>query len=262
MPNFIARGILSKLIRPDRRTLAEWAEGNVVFPKSPQARNFSRETAPWLTEPLESFRTCKATFVLKTTQGGGTALAETATVYTVKNRPTDMAIMAQTDKDAEKLFADKFLETLKASPATASIFSMLPRYAIKKDSVTLPNMKIQIHGPGEKSTQSATLGCSVIDEVWLLRLLAPSAIRSMFERMTAHPDPHMLCVSQAGEELRDKHGNPVPAEWEQYWRKGSQETFSFKCPCCGKYFSPETDQIRCAPNARLEDGSWNWARVE
>lgn len=260
--NFLARGILSKLVRPDRRSIAEWAEGNVVFPKSPQSRQFSRETAPWIIEPLESFRTCEATMVLKTTQGGGTALAETATVYTASNRPTDMAIMAQTDNDAEKLFADKFLETLKASPATASIFSMLPRYALKKDSVRLPNMNIQIHGPGEKSTQSATLGCVIIDEVWLLRLLAPSAIRSMLERMSAHPDPHMLCVSQAGEELRDKWGKPVPAEWEQNWRKGTQEIYSFKCPCCGEFFAPETEHFKCAPESKNPDGSRNWKMIQ
>jgi hypothetical protein len=260
--NYLARGILSKLVRPDRRSIAEWAEGNVIFPKSPQSRQFSRETAPWIIEPLESFRTCEATMVLKTTQGGGTALAETATVYTVKNRPTDMAIMAQTDKDAEKLFDDKFLQTLKASPATSAVFSMLPRYAVKKDSVALPNMKIQIHGPGEKSTQSATLGTVIIDEVWLLRLLAPSAIRSMLERQSAHPDPHMLCVSQAGEELRDKWGKPIPAEWEQNWRKGTQEIYSFKCPGCGEYFAPETEHFKCDPASKNPDGSRNWKMVQ
>lgn len=260
--NDLAIGILSKLKVPDRRSIAEWAEGNVILPSSKRSPGvFRADTAPWLIEPLNSVRDTTLTSLLKTTQGGGTVLGEVALTYWTAEAPADTAIVAQTDDDAEKLFREKFLKTLKASPATAALFAKLPRHAIRKDSVALPSMSIAIHGPGEKSTQSASLERVIVDEVWLLRLLAKSALQNMRERGTASPATfRLVCISQAGEEIQDKKGNPVQAEWQEHWESGTRELWHFRCPNCGERFEPLTEHFS-APDSKDENGQRIWAKV-
>jgi len=262
MKGDLAEGILSKLKVPDRRSISEWAEENLILPESKRSRTFREDTAPWLVPVLDSIKENTFTSLLKTTQGGGTVVEQGALTYWVAESPADTAFMAQTDTDAQVLFKTKFLPTLKASPATAALLARLPRHAIKKDEVSLPSMRIGIHGPGEKSTQSLSLERVLVDEVWLLRLTSKAALRNMIERGTASPATfRLVCVSQAGEEMADKKGNPLPAEWQEHWEGGTQEIWSFRCPACGEVFAPETKHFRAPENARDSGGRWIWARV-
>lgn len=259
--NDLATGILSKLKVPDRRPISEWAEENIILPSSKRSRTFRADTAPWLIEPLNSVKDTTLTSILKTTQGGGTVVGEVALGYWVSEAPADAAVVGQTDEDAEKLFKEKFLKTLKASPSTAPLFTKLPRNAITKKGVALPTMNIAVHGPGERSTQSASLERVVIDEVWLLRLAAKAALRNMKERGTASPSTfRLLCISQAGEELADKWGKPIPAEWQEHWESGTQELWHFRCPSCGKWFEPLTEHFH-AKDCKDGHGNRIWAKI-
>jgi phage terminase large subunit GpA-like protein len=258
----LSQGILSRLKEPDRRAISDWAEENLLLPESKRSRSFSKETAPWLTPVLDSIKENTFTSLLKTTQGGGTVVEQAALTYWVAEAPADAALVAQTDDDTQTLFKAKFLPTLKASPATAPLMARLPRHALKKDELILPSMRVGVHGPGEKSTQSLSLERVLIDETWLLHLVSKAALRNMIERGTASPATfRMVCVSQAGEELADKRGQPLPSEWKDHWEGGTQETHGFTCPACGEWFVPESKCFKAPDDAKGEDEKWIWAKV-
>lgn len=257
----LAEGILLELRQPDRRPVSEWAaDGNVVLPHSKRCRDYREDTAYWLSEPLNSIVHNEATSVCKCTQGGGTTLYEVFAAWLIANAPADCSLMAQTDPDAQRLFEEKLLPTLKASPATMAAIAAAGRNDITKDKLKLGSMVLRIHGCGKNSMQSASLEVILGDECWLFPL---GTILEILERTsTREATRKIVMVSQAGEEQEDAKGNPVWDEWGQWWHRGTQEIYNVRCPACSQYFEIETKHVSCAESARdSETKVWDWQAV-
>lgn len=261
MLNDFAAGILEELRQPDRRPVSEWAaDGNVILPHSKRCRDYREDTAYWLVEILNSITTNEATSVCKCTQGGGTTIYEVFTAWLIANAPADCSLMAQTDPDAERLFEEKVLPTLKASPATAAALGGAGRNDITKNKLKLGNMTFRVHGCGKNSMQSASLEVILGDECWLFDL---GTILEILERTsTREATRKIVMVSQAGEELEDDKGRAMMDEWGQWWHRGTQEIYCVRAPCCGKPFEIETQHVTCDPSARdQETHEWDWLKV-
>jgi hypothetical protein len=202
----------------------------------------------------------EAVSLCKPTQGSGTTAYEVFLAWTVANNPRDFDIMAQTDLDAEDLFRLKILETLKASPSTRAIISAAGQNGITKNRMDLPTMKGRIHGPSINSMQSRSVEVLLLDEPWRYPL---GTIQEIIERTsTLEATRKIFSVSQAGEEIIDKFGNPMMDEWGQWWHRGTQEEYRVACPKCGIRYYPETKNFRCADDSRdPETKVWNWRRV-
>jgi hypothetical protein len=255
-----ADGILGQLREPDRRTISEWAVGNVILPHSKRAREWSEDTAYWLIEPLNAIPENEAVSLCKPTQTGGTTLYEVFLAWLISNCPADAAMMGQTDPDAEYLFRAKILPTLKASPATAGLLAAIGRNDATKNRLELGTMSFRIHGPGKNSLQSASVEILLLDEAWLFPL---GTILEILERTsTKEATRKIVTVSQAGEQVADKNGQPTWDEWGSWWHRGTQEVFRVVCPHCGERFEPTTDQFKAAEDARNpETKEWDWKRV-
>jgi hypothetical protein len=258
--NEVAAGILSQLKQPDRREISEWAVGNVIMPDSKRSREWREDTAYWLIEPLNAIPFNEAVSVCKPTQSGGTVIYIVFLLWLVANSPVDCALMGQTDPDAEYLLKAKILPALRSSPATAALMAALGRNDVTKSYVDLGTMTFRIHGPGKNSTQSASLEVLMLDECWLFPL---GTILEILERTsTREATRKIVAVSQAGEEMRDRKGDPCWDEWGNWWHRGTQEIFHVRCPSCSSYFEPLTSHFTAAPEARHEEThEWNWNLV-
>ena len=257
----LAEGILQELKQPDRRPVSEWAaDGNVVLPHSKRCRDYHEDTAYWLVEALNSIIHNEATSVCKCTQGGGTTLYEVFAAWMIANAPSDCSLMAQTDPDAERLFEEKVLPTLRASPSTAVALAAAGRNDITKNKLKLGNMIFRVHGCSKNSMQSASLEVILGDECWLFPL---GTILEIMERTsTREATRKIVMVSQAGEEKEDSSGRPCWDEWGAWWHRGTQEIYNVRCPYCSKYFEIETKHVVCDEEARNpETKEWDWSKV-
>lgn len=259
--NDLALGILDELRQPDRRPVSEWAaDGNIILPHSKRCREFRLDTAPWLIEPLDSIVHNECTSVCKCTQGGGTTLYEVFTGWVIANAPVDASLVCQTDPDAERIFEEKLLPTLKASPATAAALAAAGRNDVTKNKLKLGNMTFRVHGCGKNSLQSASLEVTLGDECWLFPL---GTILEIIERTsTREATRKIIMVSQAGEELTDKTRKPCWDEWGNWWHQGTQEIYNVRCPHCSRYFEIETSHVTCSDDARdPQTKVWDWTEV-
>lgn len=263
----LARGILDHLKEPDRRPISQWAVGNVVMPDSKRNREWAEDTAYWLIEPLNAIPYCEAVSVCKPTQSGGTVIYIVFLLWLIANSPVDLALMGQTDPDAEYILKAKILPALRSSPATAALMAALGRNAVTKNYIDLGTMTFRIHGPGKNSAQSASLEVLLLDECWLFKL---GTILEILERTsTKAATRKIVAVSQAGEEYLDRRGKPTLDEWGAWWVRGTQEIYHVRCPHCSQYFEPRatneedgTFMFRVADDARdPQTKEWNWTRV-
>lgn len=260
MSGELAAGVLDQLREPDRRTISSWAVGNVTLPHSKRAREWREDTAYWLVEPLNAIQANEAVSLCKPTQTGGTTLYEVFLCWLLANAPADAALMGQTDEDAKYLWRSKLLPTLKASPATAPLVAAAKRWAITTTEAAFGPMTVRIHGPSVNSMQSASVEVLLLDEAWLF---APGTILELRERTsTREATRKIITVSQAGEEKKDRNGQPVWDEWGAWWHAGTQEVYQVVCPHCGSRFEPATEHFRADPAARdATTRQWDWTAV-
>jgi phage terminase large subunit GpA-like protein len=238
---------------------AAWAQAELVVPpeESDEPGAVSLEATPYDCEILDSFAQDDVTdlAIVGTPQGGKTFVTILGVAYLVATSPTPVMWVLPNDVLTKRLSA-RWRAFIDFNPVLADLKPSDTDKFTKAQQVMDGSTITFANAMSVANTSSTPARVVVQDECD--KFTAPS-------KGEAHSS---LLVDKRTQKQnkpkRIKTSSPTIPEgviWQAFL-KGDMREWHVPCPCCGKYFIPETAHIKWAPEAKRKDGTWDLAMVE
>lgn len=217
----------------DRRPLAEWAPGNVVFPPgSPYALTgpFSTDTTRHWIDPLNALSNdfVRDVLVKAPPRSGKNVVADVWLPSVVRRDPGTFQWLCSTDKIRDDYKADRLDKVLEASPATRDLMPAGIYKDTKRKITFAHGMPFYIEGPSDANLQTKGIRFQVRDEAWLWEAKLKEADARLGD-FDEYETAKALTITQGGEA-----DGPLDAlEQECVFHE-----WTVQCQFCGAFFVP------------------------
>lgn len=214
-------------------TPLDWIEENVTLPHSARSTKFDRDTARWLTFPIECVfnPAVKQLCVRAPTGGAKTTLLEVVTPAVITLAPGPMQINGQTDNTAKDWCETRLIPTLEACPPVALLFPT-NRHDKRKTTILFPHMPLLVGAANMSSLQEKSMRYEWGDEVWRWK---KGMVKEMKARHHDRWNAKTILVTQGWD-----YGHDMDAEFDS----GDLYVWGFECPHCDRWQKYVWEQIK------------------
>jgi phage terminase large subunit GpA-like protein len=246
----IADGIFNERIAPEQQfSILDWIEANVELPHSARNPKFRRDTAPWLSKPLEEIaRDTNHEVVICAPVGSGkTTLFECMLAWVVAQAPGPTLFAGQTDELSKEWAETRLAPVFNSTAPVARLFPK-DRHAKRKTEIIFPHMPLFVGGANISNLQEKSIRWCIGDEVWRWK---HGMVEEFRRRTHDRWNSRVVLVSQGGEEGDDFHAAyDLCDQWQFQWI----------CPHCQRRQPWRFEMIRF-DRERKPDGSLDWDRL-
>ena len=234
----------------DAADIVDWLESSVPsIPYSPNNGPFTRDSAPWMIEPL---RACtdpevRLVMLLACIQASKSQLLELLTAHIVAREPGPTLCLQDNDLNAKDWATSRLHVLWGAMPRVSAKVGAdkLPPHAMQ-----LPHMPLWCYGAfNERNLQRRSIRWLLGDEFWLW---PRGHIAEALARLTA--------FKELGKAVLASQGGVDGDEGHELWKTTTQEEYGFACPECGGENIWGESGIRFPEDAKLEKG-WDMRKL-
>ena len=238
--NPVIQGFLSALKPPFTGDPVEWLEEHLKIPFSARSRNFKRDNAPHLNDPIRAATDIehKKVVIRACTGAGKTTLLEATAVFNVGIEHGPMLVVGQTDADTKDWVESRYSAIIDECPVLHKYLHP-DRHKRRNDAILWRHMAQYFTGPNLSGLQAKSIRFCYGDETWLWE---KGMIGEMKGRHHNRWNRKTILVSQGWETSSDE-----PHDMDAEYAEGNDCRREFQCTKCGEWQLYAWEQIKYDP---------------
>jgi phage terminase large subunit GpA-like protein len=235
--NAVVDGFLRALKAPFNGDPIDWLEEHLKIPFSARSRNFKRDSAPHLNDPIRAATDLphKKVVIRACTGAGKTTLLEATAVFNVGIEHGPMLVVGQTDADTKDWVESRYSAIISECKVLHQ-YLQENRHKRRNDAILWRHMAQYFTGPNLSGLQAKSIRFCYGDETWLWE---KGMIAEMKARHHNRWNPKTILVSQGWETSSDE-----PHDMDSEYAEGDDRRLEWRCESCQNWQLYAWEQIK------------------